>query len=194
VHPSLPVKTIKDLIALAKSKPGNINYASSGQGSMTHLATELFLDMAGIKMNHVPYKGTAPAITDTISGQTTVLFGSISATLPQVKNGRLHAIAVTTKKRVPAEPKIPTIAETGVPGYEALLWHGLIGPKGLPKPIVDRINADANKSLKDKDMIERLEGDGVAPAGGTPDTFLALIKKDIEVWRKVVNKAGVKAE
>ncbi len=194
VHPSLPVKNIKELIALAKSRPGGLSYATSGQGSIVHLSTELFLFMAGVKAVHIPYKGTGPAITDTISGQTQFLWGSIAAALPQVRNGRLRAIAVTTAKRAPALPDIPTIAESGVKGYDVILWHGLIGPKGLPRTIVDRVNGDLNKALKAKDMGEKLAADGVAAAGGTPEQFGATIKRDIETWRKVVQMAGVKAE
>jgi tripartite-type tricarboxylate transporter receptor subunit TctC len=194
VHPSLPVKNIKDLISLAKTKSGGLTYASSGQGSIIQLATELFDDMAGIKMVHVPYKGTGPAITDTIGGQTQVLFGSMAVTLPQTKNGRLKPVAVTTAKRNDALPNVPTVMESGLPGYEVVLWHGLIAPKNVPKPIIDRLNGELNKILKNKDMQDKLAGDGVSAAGGTPEQFAALIKKDIEVWRAVVKKAGVKAE
>ncbi len=194
VHPSLPVKSIKDLIALAKAKPNGLNYASSGQGSITHLATELFIDMAGIKMVHIPYKGTSPAITDTIAGQTQVLFGSVAAALPQMRNGRFRGIAVTTPKRIDGAPEIPTVSESGLKGYEVVLWHGLIAPKGLPKPILVRINGELNKILQNKDMQDKLAGDGVSAAGGTPEKFAALIKRDIDVWRKVVQKAGVKPE
>ncbi len=193
-HPSLPVKTVKDLIALAKTRPGGLTYASSGQGSIVHLATELFADMAGIKMVHIPYKGTGPAITDTIAGQTQLLFGSVAVTLGQTKNGRLKPIAVTTGKRIDAAKDVPTVTESGLKGYEVLLWHGLIGPKNLPKPVLDRLNGDLNKILQNKDMQDKLAGDGVSAAGGTPDHFGALIKKDIDTWRKVVQKAGVKPE
>lgn len=194
VHPSLPVKNIKELIALAKAKPNSLNYASSGTGSITHLATALFVDMAGIQMVHIPYKGTSPAITDTIAGQTQVLFGSVAATLPQMRNGRFKGIAVTTPKRIEGAPEIPTVSESGLKGYEVILWHGMIAPKGLPKPILDRVNGELNKILRNKDMQDKLAGDGVSAAGGTPEQFAALIKRDIEVWRKVVQKAGVKAE
>lgn len=194
VHPSLPVKNIKELIALAKAKPNSLNYASSGTGSITHLATALFADMAGIKMMHIPYKGTSPAITDTIAGQTQILFGSVAATLPQMKSGRFKGIAVSTPKRIAAAPEIPTVSESGLKGYEVILWHGMIAPKGLPKPILDRVNGELNKILQNKDMQDKLAGDGVSAAGGTPEQFAALIKRDIEVWRKVVQKAGVKAE
>jgi tripartite-type tricarboxylate transporter receptor subunit TctC len=193
-HPSLPVKSIKELIALAKSKPGSVNFASSGQGSVIHLATELFASMAGVKMNHIPYKGTGPALTDTISGQTSVFFSSTATAMPHVKSGRLKAIAVTTAKRIPALPEVPTVAESGLPGYDVTLWHGLIGPKGVPRAIVDRINGDVTKSLKLKETAEQLQSDGVAPAGGTPEQFAAQIKKEIGIWRKVAADAGVKAE
>ncbi|MBI3937682.1 MAG: tripartite tricarboxylate transporter substrate binding protein [Betaproteobacteria bacterium] len=193
-HPSLPVKNIKEFVALAKAKPGQLAYASSGQGSITHLATELFVMMAGIKVLHVPYKGTGPALTDTIGGQVQFIFGSVAATLPQVRQGRLRGIAVSTPQRIPGAPEIPTVSESGVKGYEVVLWHGMIGPKGLSRPVIDRINAELNKAIKTKDMSEKLATDGVAPAGGTPAQFLALIKKDIATWAKVVKQAGVKVE
>ena len=194
VRPSLPVKTTQDLIALAKQKPGQINFASSGQGSVIHMATELFQSMAGIKMNHIPYKGTGPALTDTIGGQTDVFFSSTATAVPHVQSGKLRAVAVTTLKRIPALPDVPTVNESGVKGYDVVLWHGLIGPKGLPRPIVDRLNAEANKALKVKETADQLQNDGVAPAGGTPAQFLAQIKKEIGVWRKVAADAGVRAE
>jgi tripartite-type tricarboxylate transporter receptor subunit TctC len=194
VHPSVAVKTAKDLIALARAKPGEVNFASPGQGSVIHMATEYFDNMAKIKMNHIPYKGTGPALTDTIAGQTSVLFSSTATALPHVKSGRLKAIGVTTAKRIPALPEVPTVSESGLPGYEVVLWHGLIGPKGLPIAVVERISSEVNKALKQKDTAEQLESDGVAPAGGTPEQFAAQIKKEIGVWKKVAADAGVKAE
>lgn len=194
VHPALPIKSMKDMIALARAKPNGMSYASSGQGSIVHLSTELFLHMAGIKAVHIPYKGTGPAITDTMSGQTQFLFGSIAAVMPVVKQGRLRGIAVTTAKRLAALPDVPTLAESGVKGYDVVLWHGLVGPKGLPRPIVERVNGELNKALKAKDMEEKLAADGVSPAGGTPEQFGAIIKRDIETWVRVVKQAGVKAE
>jgi tripartite-type tricarboxylate transporter receptor subunit TctC len=194
VHPSLQANTLAELIALARSKPQLINFASSGQGSVAHLATELFASMAGFKLNHVPYKGTGPALTDTIGGQTNALFGSVSTTLPHVRAGRLRPLAVTTPRRLAAEPKIPTVAEAGVPGYEAVLWHGLIGPKGMPAAIVERLNAEITRVLNLKDTADQLQNDGVSPAGGRPEEFRAAISREIELWRKVVNDAGVKAE
>src|SRR5712671_2509550 len=194
VRPSLPVKSTQDLIALAKAKPGQVNFASSGQGSVIHMATELFQSMAGIKMNHIPYKGTGPALTDTLGGQTDVFFSSTATAMPHVQSGKLRAVAVTTAKRIPALPNVPTVAESGVPGYDVVLWHGLIGPKGLPRPIVDRINGDVTKALSLKATAEQLQNDGVAPAGGSPEQFRAQIEKEIKLWRKVAADAGVKAE
>jgi tripartite-type tricarboxylate transporter receptor subunit TctC len=194
VRPSLPVKSTQDLIALAKAKPGQVNFASSGQGSVIHMATELFQSMAGIKMNHIPYKGTGPALTDTIGGQTDVFFSSTATAVPHVQAGKLRALAVTTTKRIPALPNVPTVNESGVKGYDVVLWHGLIGPKGLPRPIVDRINSEATKALKLKETADQLQNDGVSPAGGTPEQFRAQIQKEIGIWRKVAADAGVKAE
>jgi len=195
VRPSLPVKNMKELVALAKSKPGQVNFASSGQGSVIHLATELFDSMAGIKMNHIPYKGTGPALTDTIGGQTDVFFSSTATAMPQVQAGKLRALAVTTAKRIPALPDVPTVAESaGVPGYDVVLWHGLIGPKGMPKNIVERINAEATKALQLKETAAQLQNDGVAPAGGSPAQFGETIRKEIGMWKKVVTDAGVKVE
>jgi len=194
VHPSLAVRSLSELIKLAKEKPESIFFASSGQGSVGHLATELFASMAGFKLNHVPYKGTGPALTDTIGGQTNALFGSVTTTLPHVRSGRLRALAVTTPTRLAAEPEIPTVAEAGVPGYETVLWHGLIGPKALPATIVEKLNAEVTKVLDLKDTADQLQNDGVSPAGGRPEQFREAIRKEIELWRKVVSEAGVKAE
>ena len=193
VHPSMPVKSIKDLVAFAKSKPGQINYATSGQGSIVHMATELFAMDAGIKMNHIPYKGTGPALTDTMAGQTTLIFGSIAATMPLVKSGRLRAIGVTTAKRIPALPDVAAIDET-VKGYDVSNWHGLIAPKGTPRPIVDRIHGEVTKAIQQKDMMEKLEADGVSPAGGSPEQFAQIIAREIPQWKKVAAQAKVKVE
>jgi tripartite-type tricarboxylate transporter receptor subunit TctC len=145
-------------------------------------------------MNHIPYKGTGPALTDTIGGQTDVFFSSTATAMPHVQGGKLRAVAVTTSRRIPALPNVPTVAESGVPGYDVVLWHGLIGPKGLPRPIVDKINAEVTKSLKLKATADTLQNDGVAPAGGTPEQFLAQIEKEIGIWRKVAAEANVKVE
>jgi tripartite-type tricarboxylate transporter receptor subunit TctC len=194
VHPSVPAKTLKELIDYARREPDKLSYASAGSGSITHLASELFLDMAKIKMVHVPYKGTGPALNDTIAGNTQLIFGSVATTLQFIKSGRLRGLAVTTPQRITAAPELPTVAEAGVPGYEVVLWHGLVGPKGLPSGAVERINQAANDALKSKDVADLLATDGVAPAGGAPETFRALIKADIERWSKVVKQANIKID
>ena len=194
VHPSVNAKTLKELMDLVRAQPDKLSYASAGSGSVTHLASALFLDMAKLKIVHIPYKGTGPALNDAIAGNVQVLFGSPSTTIPHVKSGRLRALAVTTTTRVGAAPELPTVAESGLPGYEVVLWHGLVGPKNLPRAIVDRINTEANQILKVKELDTLLATDGVAPAGGTPEQFTATIKSDIERWRKVVQQAGVKVD
>jgi len=194
VHPSVPAHSLKELIELARRQPDKLSYASAGAGSITHLASELFLDMARIRIVHIPYKGTGPALNDTIAGSTQLIFGSVSTTLQFIKSGRLRGLAVTTPRRIPALPDLPTVAEAGVPGYEVVLWHGLVAPRGVPTPIVDRLNRDANEVLKAKDMGDLLATDGVAPKGGTPEQFRAAIKADIERWRGVVKQANIKVD
>ncbi len=194
VHPSVPVKTLKELIDLVKKQPDKLSYASAGSGSITHLASAMFVDMAKLQIVHIPYKGTGPALNDAIAGNVQVLFGSPSTTIPHIKSGRLRALAVTTTKRIGAAPDVPTMAESGLPGYEVVLWHGLVGPKGLPRAIVERINTEANQILKVKEMDALLATDGVAPAGGTPEQFAATIKSEIERWGNVVKQAGVKVD
>jgi tripartite-type tricarboxylate transporter receptor subunit TctC len=194
VHPSVAANNLKELIELARRQPDKLSYASAGSGSITHLASELFLDMAGIKIVHIPYKGTGPALNDTIAGSTQLIFGSVSTTLQFIKSGRLRGLAVTTPRRISALPDLPTVAEAGVPGYEVVLWHGLVAPKGVPRPIVDRLNREANEVLKAKDMGDLLATDGVAAAGGTPEQFRAVIKADIGRWRGVVKQANIKVD
>jgi tripartite-type tricarboxylate transporter receptor subunit TctC len=193
-NPSLPAKSIRELIALAKAKPGSINFASSGSGSVLHLGGELFASMAGIKLTHVPYKGAGPALTDTLAGQTNLMLGPNATVMPHVRAGRLRALAVTTTQRLPVEPDIPTVAEAGVPGYEVILWFGLIGPKGLPRAVVDRINSEVLTLLKARETPELLQNDGMFPAGGTPEQFGETIEKEIELWRKVAREAGLQLE
>jgi len=194
VNPSLSAKNLNELIALAKSKPGQINFATGGQGTNTHLSAELFARMTGIKITLVHYKGVGPALTDTIGEQTNAMITTSAPALPYVKAGRLRALAVTTSTRIPAVPDIPTVAESGVPGYEVVNWYGLVGPKGMPRFIVDRLNTEVTKALQLKETAERLQTDGQLPAGGSPAQFLATIKKEIELWREVVRKAGVRPE
>jgi len=192
VHPSLPAKTTRELIALAKARPGQIIYGSSGQGAIVHLTTELFLYMAGVRMTHVPYKGGGPALTDLIAGQISLVFATSQTGLPQVKAGRLRALAVTTPERIPAEPNLPTVAESGVPGYEVTNWHGLIGPKGLPRAVVNRMHDEVANLIKLKDMEDRLQADGMSPAGGTSEQFYEQIRKELDQWRQVVTRARIK--
>lgn len=192
VHPSLPARTTRELVALAKAKPGEITFGSSGQGAIVHLTTELFLHMAGLKMTHVPYKGGGPALVDLLAGQIQLVFATPQAGLQHVKAGRLRVLGVTTPQRIAAEPTIPTIAESGVPGYEVTNWHGLIGPKGLPGPVVERINSEIGRVIKLPEMGERLRAVGVSPVGGTPEQLLEQIRREIEQWRKVVVAANIK--
>jgi tripartite-type tricarboxylate transporter receptor subunit TctC len=191
---NLPAKTLQEFVAYAKAKPGEVNFASSGPGSIVHAASELFNQRAGIKMTHVPYKGSGPALTDTIAGQTQVFFSSASTAVPHVTGGKLRALAVTTSKRIPALPNVPTVAESGVKDYDVTLWHGLIGPKGMSPAIVAKINDAVTKSLKLKETEEQLKNDGVAPAGGTPQQFGTTIRNEIAMWHKVVVEGNIKAE
>jgi tripartite-type tricarboxylate transporter receptor subunit TctC len=191
-HPSLPVKNIKEFIALARAKPDTLNFATSGAGSIVHLGTEYFLETAKIKATHVPYKGTGPALTDTMAGHTQFLFGSPAVTMPHVKSGRLRGIAVTTAQRIKSAPELPTVAESGYKDFTIVLWHGLIGPKNLPRNVVDRVNGELNKALRTKDMEEKLQADGVEPKGGSSDEFFAVIKADLQRWVPIARRLGIK--
>jgi len=194
VHPSLPVKNIKELVALAKAKPNSINYASSGTVANVHLVTEMFTFATGTKMVHIPYKGTGPGVIDTIAGQTSLVFGSMSSVMPYVRNGRLRALAVTSAQRNPAAPELPTVIESGVPGYDTFDWQGIVAPRGVPRAIVDRLNSEYGKILRGKEVPERLLKDGIVAAPGTPEEFGAFIANEIEVVRKIVARAGIKIE
>lgn len=191
LHPSVPVKSVQELIAHAKASPGKLNYASTGTGGITHLATELFNLLTATRMTHIPYKGTGPAIADLLGGQVQLIFGAMPATIPQVKAGKLRGIGVTTAKRTPALPDTPAIGEI-VKDYEAALWYGLWGPKGLPKPIIARWNQEVAKALQTEEMKKRMAADGVEPAGGPPEQFLNAIARDVEKWKKVVKAANIK--
>jgi tripartite-type tricarboxylate transporter receptor subunit TctC len=194
VHPSVPAKTLAEFVALAKKQPEKLAYGSSGNGSIMHVASEYFLDSAKIKVLHVPYKGTGPALQDTIGGQVQLVFGAIPATLPHVKSGRLRALAVTTAKRVAAAPDLPTVAESGYPGYEVTNWHGLVGPKALPKEVVERLNREINAIIQSEDMKKHMETEGLEPAGGSPARFGEILKSEAARWAKVVQQAGIKVE
>jgi tripartite-type tricarboxylate transporter receptor subunit TctC len=192
VHPSLPARNIRELVALAKSRPGEITYGSSGQGAVVHLGTELFQHMAGIRMTHVPYKGGGPAMTDLVAGHIQLIFATAPVGLPHVKAGRLRALAVTTPERIPAEPGIPTVAESGVPGFEVTSWNGLIGPKGLPRPVVERLNTEMTTILAQKELGERLRSDGLTAAGGTPEQLYEQVRSELEKWRELITRARIK--
>lgn len=194
VHPSLPVKNIRELIALAKAQPGSLNYASSGTGGNVHLATELFTNMTETRMVHIPYKGTGPGVIDTIAGQTSLVFGSMSSVVSYVRAGRLRGIAVTSAQRNPAVPEIPTVIESGVPGYDTFDWQGIVGPRGMPRPVIDRLNAEYGKVLRSREVSDRLLSDGLIPSPGTPEEFGTFIAKEIEVVRKIVARAGIKVD
>ncbi len=193
VQPSSPVKTVKDLIALAKSKPGTLNFPSAGVGSSSHLAGEMLKSMAGIDMVHVPYKGGGPALVALLSGQVQLMFATLPAAMPHVKSGKLRPVAVTTSHRSQALPELPTIAESGVPGYEAATWYGLLAPAGTPKAIVDRLHAEIVKILA-TDTRQRLAAQGFEPAGTTPAEFAGYIKSEIVKWGKVIKDAGIRPE
>lgn len=191
VHPSLPVKSVKDLIALAKTKPGSINYASNGTGGSSHMAVELFDMMAGTKMMHIPYKGLAPALTELMSGEVQVMFSSAVAMLPQVKAGRLRAIAMTGSKRSAAIPDVPTVAETGLKGYETGSWYGVAAPVGTPKYAIDKLSTEIIRITKSPQVTNKLVEEAVIPVGSTPAEFSAYIKSEIARWGKVIKQAKI---
>ena len=194
VNPSLPATSIKELIALAKAKPGQLNFASAGNGNITHLAVELFKHMTGVSMVHVPYKGSAPAITDLIAGQISLYFDTMPSSLPYVRSNRLRALAVTSAKRSRGAPGIPTVAEAGVPGFETTNWFGVFGPAGTPKAIANRLNTVLVNALNQPDVQERLANQGLEPVGDTPEHFAATLKAEIEKWKKVTTEANIRID
>lgn len=194
VHPSLPVKTVKEFTALAKARPGEINYASSGPGGSGHLAGELFKMVTKISLVHVPYRGAPPALTDLMSGQVQVMFGTMLAAVPQVRAGRIRAVAVTGPKRSVAVPEVPTFAEAGLPGYDASSWNGILVPTGTPRAIVDRLNRELVMILRAPNVLDRLVSDGPIPVGNTPEEFAAHIKAEQTKWGKVIRAANVRID
>ena len=195
VHPSLPAKSVKELIALAKARPGEIFYASAGHGTQPHLTMELFLMMAGIRMIHVPYKGGAPGITDLVGGQVAVMTtSSLSLLIPQVRAGRLRALGVTSATRNPALPEVPTVIEAGLPGYESVQWSGLLAPAGTPREIISKLHKEAVAILRTPEARERLRGDGSEVVASAPDEFAAFIQAEIVKWARVVKAAGIQPE
>jgi tripartite-type tricarboxylate transporter receptor subunit TctC len=194
VSPASPIRSIADLVAAAKSRPGQLTYASSGQGSALHLAAAQFARRAGVQMVHVPYKGGGAALTDVMSGQVDVYFAATASALPHVEGGRLRALAVTTADRIPSLPEVPTIAQSGFPGYDVTLWYGLIGPKGLPTDIVRRVNGEIATILRLGATTEKFKADGAVPAGGTPEAFGQRIASEIATWREVVGALNIKID
>ena len=191
VHPAVPLKSVAELVAHAKAKPRGLNYASSGTGGIAHLSGELFDLLAGTRMTHIAYKGTGPATNDLLGGQVQLLFGSAPAVVPLIRAGRLRALAVTTLKRMSSFPELPTIDEAGVKGYEVVLWYGVLGPKGLPKAMVERWNTEIRKATKLPDMRERLLSEGFEIDDSPPSVFQTLLKRDVAKWQKVVKEAKV---
>lgn len=194
VHPSLPVKSVKELISLARSKPGQLNYASAGTGGSVHLAGELFKNLAKVDMVHVPYKGSGPALIDLLGGQTQLMFSTMPPALPHVKTGRLRALGMTGAKRSPLIPDLPTIAESGLPGYEITQWWGLLGPPAMPAAVVTRLNSEVNASLQQPDVKERFASEGADTAPNTPGWFASYMKSEVAKWAKLVKASGATAE
>ena len=194
VHPSLPVHSVAELIAYAKANPGKLNFASSGSGTSIHLAGELFKVMAGVQMTHVPYKGSAPAISDLLGGQVQLMFDNLPSALPQIKAGKLRALAVTSAQRASALPDVPTIAESGLPGYEASSWFGLLAPAGTPQDVVAKINGEVARWLASPEAKEKLLSQGANAAGGTPEDFVRHIAAESAKWQQVVRASGAKVD
>ncbi len=193
VHPDVPVKTVAELVALAKAKPGELTYGNVGTGTSQHLAAELFKAMAKVDIRSVPYRGTTALVPDLLAGRISVGFANIVNMLPLVKDGKLRPIAVTSRNRSALVPELPTIAEFGFPGYEAVPWFGLMAPAGTPQPIIDRLHAEAVKALSVPEVRRSLEIQGLEVVGGTPAEFTAVMKKETPYWAKVIKEAGIKA-
>ncbi len=193
VHPSVPAKGIKDLIALAKARPGQLRYASSGVGGFNHFGGELFKTIAGVDMIHVPYKGGGPAMIDVMSGQVEVLFSTLIQVLPHLRSGKLRPLGVGSEKRTPLLPDVPTIVESGVAGYDGSIWWGVLGPAGMPTDIISRLNTDIAAVLRDTESAKRLAAEAAEPAITSPEDFNKLIARDIAKWITVAKQAGIKA-
>ena len=194
VHPGLPVKSVKELIAFSKARPGEVTFASGGAGGAQHLSGELFANLANVKLTHIPYKGSAPGLTALIGGETMIGFADMVITLPHVKSGRLRPLAVTGDKRSPLVPDLPTIAEAGLAGYAVTAWFGLLAPAATPPEIVSRISAEIQKGFKTPQMRERFSSLGADPVGNSPEQFAAFLKTEMAKWAKLVKAAGIKAE
>ncbi len=193
VNPSVPARTVKELIALAKSKPGALNFGSSGTGGSNHLAGELFNSMAGVKMVHIPYKGNAPALTDLVGGHVDLIFNGLTSAYPLIKSGRIRPLAVTSIRRSAVLPDMPTLDESGLKGFEAVAWNGLAGPAKVPAEVVDRLSSAVRKVLGNAEVRERLKSEGSDPVGSTPAEFARFIRDEIAKWAKVIKLSGAKA-
>ena len=194
VNPKVPAHSIAELIALAKQKPGQLTYGTPGIGTSPHMSMELFKSLAGIDLQHVPYRGTAPAMTDVISGQIAAMFSNALTAKPQIEAGAIRALGVSTRKRSEAMPNLPPIAEAGVPNYEATQWYGLVAPAGTPAEIVARLHAEVTQALRTQDMQDKLAGDGAEPVGTTPAEFAAHIKSELEKWAGVARAAKIEPQ
>jgi len=194
VHPSLPVHSVKALIAFSKKRPGDINYGSSGIGATPHLSGELFQFMTGIKWVHIPYKGGGPGVIALVAGEVSLYFGNVPTVIRQARDGKLRALATTGPKRTPAAPDIPTVSESGVPGYEVTTFYGMSAPARTPRAIIDRLNSETVRALNAPEVRERLQGLGADPVGNTPDQYTAFMRNEIAKWDKVIKAAGIKGE
>ncbi len=194
INPAIPAKTVAEFIAYAKSQPGKLSYASGGNGSSAHMSMELFKSMADLDIQHVPYKGSTPALTDLVAGQVAVFIGNIPPTVPLVKGGKLRALAVTTMARSQLMPELPTIHEAGLPGYETVAWFGVLAPAETPPAIVQKLSTEIGKIARSPDMRERLLAMGAEPVGGTPAEFKAVIDRDIAKWKPLAQKVGIKID
>ena len=194
IHPSLPAKNVKELIALIKARPGELSYASSGVGGTTHMTAEVFQMLAGVKIVHVPYKGSGQALFDVVSGQVPIAFDQITSSYPHVQAGKLRVLAITSARRFPTLPNVPTMDEAGVKGYEADSWNGIAAPAGTSRDIVNRVQAEVARIVHQPDMKERLLKDGIEPIGSTPEQFAAHIRNDRAKWEKVIDRAGIKPQ
>jgi len=192
-HPSLPARTVKDLIAIAKNKPGALRYASSGIGGFNHFGGELFKSLAKVDLVHVPYKGGGPAMIDVMSGQVEILFGTLIQALPHIRNGKLKALGVGSEKRTALLPDVPTVSESGVPGYDGSIWWGILGPAGIPADIINKLNTDMAAILRDPESAKRLQAEAAEPAIVSAGDFNKLITRDLAKWQRVAKEAGIKA-
>jgi tripartite-type tricarboxylate transporter receptor subunit TctC len=194
MHPSFPPRSVQELIALSKKRPGQINVASSGTGTTVHLSAELFQHMTGTRWVHIPYKGGGPAVIELMAGQTQIMFANMPTAIQYVRDGRLRALAVTGARRAPAAPTLPTVAESGVPGYEVTAWYGVSAPAKTPRAIVDRLHAEIVRAVNSPDLRERLTTQGAAPNHLTPEQYTVFIQNEIAKWAKVIKAAGIKGE